>query len=353
MSVVLSSLLPSALRRPAMAAALCLSAAFGLAPTSAFAICNVDYVVQPGDNLFSIADKYYGDRNRWTLIYYRNQNQLAGPSAVPGHSLHIPCPPDEVQADATPLLQEKADLTLLTGSGYEPFTGKELPGGGMVTELVNAALKLAPSPVSYAITWENDWGKHLSPMVSDLEVDMGFPWAKPDCAADPTNARCVNFHFSEPIVSVPLIFFAKVGGDMTYRSDADVIGKTICVPAGFYSHDLDNPERRWVQDGKITLVQLNGPGACLNMVANGQADASLLNLFVGGETLLIEDLRDKVEPLEKPFSEITLHVVISKSLWRGTSHLYRVNAGLRKLRESGRFDATMGRHLELFWGKLR
>ena len=79
----------------------------------------------------------------------------------------------------------------------------------------------------------------------------------------------------------------------------------------------------------------------------------MLNLFVGAETLLLEDLRDQVQPLEKPFSEIGLHVIISKTHWRGTSHLYRVNAGLKKLRESGRFDEIMARHLELFWGKLQ
>ncbi|CUH77787.1 Bacterial extracellular solute-binding proteins, family 3 [Tritonibacter multivorans] len=353
MAISLTSLLPAALRRPALAAVMGLGAAFGLAPTSAFAICNVDYVVQPGDNLFSIADKHYGDRNRWTLIYYRNQDKLAGPSAVPGRSLHIPCPPNEVEADATPLLKETADLKLLTGDHYEPFVGRNLPGQGMVTELVNAALELAPSPVSYAITWEDDWGKHYS-MISGKETDMGFPWAKPDCEADPTNARCVNFHFTDPIVSVPMMFFSKVNGGMSYQTDADVLGKTICVPAGFYSGDLDSPERRWVRDSKITLVQPGGGAAsCLHAVARGEADAALLNLFVGAETLLLEDLRDQVQPLEKPFSEIGLHVIISKTHWRGTSHLYRVNAGLKKLRESGRFDEIMARHLELFWGKLQ
>ncbi len=38
-----------------------------LSPAAAWAICDVDYRVQPGDTLFSIAEHHYGDRGRWTL----------------------------------------------------------------------------------------------------------------------------------------------------------------------------------------------------------------------------------------------------------------------------------------------
>lgn len=325
----------------------------GLFPGAAFAICDVDYVVQPGDNLFSIADVHYGDRNRWTLIYYRNQDQLAGPSAVPGRTLHIPCPPDEVTADATPLRKETAEMNLLTGGNYAPFTDPSLPGQGLVTELVNAALELAPSPVSYAVTWEDDWSQHLFPMLNSKEFDMGFPWSKPDCEADPTHERCVNFHFSDPLVVVPTMLFVRSGGGMSYDSDADVVGKTLCRPKGYYTHDLDRADRRWLSEDKITLLQPEAPSDCIRMVAQGQADAAALNLFVGAEAIVAADAREQVEPLEKPLSESGLHVIISKTHWRGTSHLYRVNAGLKKLRESGRFEEIMSRHLELFWAKLQ
>ncbi|NIZ14089.1 transporter substrate-binding domain-containing protein [Phaeobacter sp. HF9A] len=325
----------------------------GLVPSAAFAICDVDYVAQPGDNLFSIAEAHYGDRNRWTLIYYRNQGELAGPSTVPGRTLYIPCPPDAVEADATPLRKPTAEMNLLTGGNYAPFTDPNLPGQGMITELVNAALELAPSPVPYAITWEDDWSKHLFPLLDDKEFDMGFPWIKPDCEADPSNERCANFHFSDPLVEVPVMLFVRAGGGMVYAEDADVVGKTICRPKGFYTFDLDRADRRWLSEDKITLVQPDTPRDCMRMVVNGQVDAAAVNLFVGAEAVVAEGLRGQVEPLEKPISETGLHVVISKTHWRGTSHLYRVNAGLRKLRESGRFDEIMSRHLELFWATLQ
>ncbi len=332
-----------------------IAVALGFAPTAALAICDVEYVVQPSDDLFKIADEHYGDRSRWTLIYYRNQGELVGPSAVPGVTLYIPCPPEgeaPVDVVAIPSPEVKADINFLTGGGYAPFADQSLPGQGLVTELLGAAMEFAPSPVSHSVTWENDWSRHLAPMLDSKEFDMGFPWSKPDCTADPSHELCVKFHFSEPLLVVPTMLFVQVGSDMVFETDADIIGKTLCRPAVNHTHDLDGPDRRWLTDDKITLLELNTPADCLKLVAEGRADAAVLNLFVGAEALVAMQMRDQVEPLEKPLSEAGLHVIISKTHWRGTAHLYRVNAGLKNLHESGRFDEIMERHFEVFQEKI-
>ncbi len=330
-----------------------LALVLGLAPSAAFAICDVDYVAKPGDNLFSIADTHYGDRERWSLIYYRNQRMLAGSTVIPGRTLHIPCPQEASAPDATPLQKQDAELTLLTGNGFAPFTGQSLPGQGMVTELVNAAMELAPSPVSYAINWDDNWNTHLFPKLNDKQFDMGFPWVKPDCARTPEHERCVNFHFSDPLISLPVMLFVKAGTEFSFNSDADVLGKTLCRPDAYYTHDLDTDARRWLSESKITLVQPESAQACFVLLQEERVDAVALNLFEGANTIVQEGLREQVVPLERPLSEVGLHVVISKRHWRGTSHLYRVNAGLKKLRENGRFEEIMTRHLELFWSQLK
>ncbi|MFW8635553.1 LysM peptidoglycan-binding domain-containing protein [Cribrihabitans pelagius] len=330
-----------------------LAAGLALAPASAWALCDVGYVAQPGDTLFSIAEAHYGDRSRWTMIYYRNQPGLAGATAEPGQQLFIPCPERASAPDATPLRQDKAELTLLTGGNYAPFTGRALPGQGLVTELVNAALELAPAPVSYSISWEDDWSRHLFPLLDDKTFDMGFPWLKPDCAAQPEDARCDGFHFSDPVMKMPVMLFVRADSGFVFTRDKDAEGKTLCRPAGYYTHDLDREGRRWLSAGKITLVQPETPADCFRMVAAGEADAAAVNLFLGANTIVEQGLRGEVLPLERPLSEEGLHVVISKRHWRGTAHLYRINAGLKRLRGSGRFEAIMTRHLELFWAQLQ
>jgi hypothetical protein len=121
-----------------------------------------------------------------------------------GTELTIPCPPDgrPLVAEATPLRDAGAELTLVTGSNYAPFTDQNWLGKGMLTEIVNAAMERMPDPVSYAIRWNNDWSQHLFPILDKKVADMGFPWIKPDCAQDPDNVRCVNFHFPDPLVEI-------------------------------------------------------------------------------------------------------------------------------------------------------
>ena len=89
------------------------------------------------------------------------------------------------------------------------------------------------------------------------------------------------------------------------------------------------------------------------MVLKGDVDAASVNLFLGANTIIEMGLRNKILPLERPVSEQGLHVVISKKHWRGTTHLYRINAGLKNLRKSGRYEEIVARHLELFWAQLQ
>jgi polar amino acid transport system substrate-binding protein len=327
--------------------------ALAVLPSVALALCDVEYRVQPGDTLFSIAEAHYGERQRWTLIYYTNQAVLTGPSVIPGNKLYIPCGVKDTTPDATPLRKDDAEMKILTGGNYAPFTDEELPGQGLVTELVNAVMELTPSPVSYSITWEDDWSKHLFPKLDQKEFDMGFPWYKPDCASTPDNERCVNFHFSDPLFIVPMMLFTRDDNQFTFESDADIPGKRLCRPNGYNTADLDTPERRWISDDRITLVFGENPQDCFDMVLKGDVDAASVNLFLGANTIIEMGLRNKILPLERPVSEQGLHVVISKKHWRGTTHLYRINAGLKNLRKSGRYEEIVARHLELFWAQLQ
>lgn len=326
--------------------------AIGL-PGAAHALCDVTYKVQPGDTLFSIAAFHYDTADKWTLIYYANQGNLNGQDVAPGSDVFIPCETVDVEPDATPLRQTGAEMTLLTGGNYAPFTDRTWPGEGLVTELVNAALELSPSPVPYAVTWEEDWSQHLFPLLDGKSYDMGFPWLKPDCLATPDNERCAKFHFSEPLMDVPIMLFTRPDAGFVYESDADIAGKTLCRPAGYSTHDLDRADRQWLSRGMVTLRQPPSPEACFEALMAGTVDAVTVNVFLGASKIVSMGLRGKVVPIDKPLSRETLHVIISKTHWRGTTHLYRINAGLAALRDSGRYNEIVSRHLEIFWERLK
>jgi polar amino acid transport system substrate-binding protein len=317
--------------------------------------CGTPYAVRSGDTVFSIAERVYEDPEKWTLLYYANEALLK--SAVfqvkPGDVLKIPCEAGKVRADATPLKQLDAELKLVTGSNYAPFTDREWPGQGMVTELVNAALEATPNPVSYAIAWEDDWSQHLFPILDGKQADMGFPWLKPNCEQTPDNERCANFHFSDPLVEILVLLFTRPDQGFVYTSDADVIGKTLCRPKGYFTHDLDRPDRQWLSKGLIRLVQADDPQACFQELVAGRVDAVTLNVFLGAKTIDDMGLRGQVVPQDKPLSVEGLHVIISKKHWRGTTHLYRLNAGLAALKETDRYGQIVSRHLGVFWDQIK
>lgn len=319
-------------------------------PIASFAKCNESYTTKEGDTLFTIAQAQYNDPDKWTLIYYSNQELLGGSvlEVSPGMQLVIPCTPGSDQVDATPLKKDNAEMKLLTGGNYSPFTDQDWPGGGMITELINAAMESTPSPVSYSITWEDDWSKHLFPLLDNKEFDMGFPWLRPDCEGHPENERCANFHFSDPLMKILIMLFVNADKKFTFDSDADILGKTLCRPKGYFTHDLDREGREWLTKGLITLVQADSPDACFELLQQGKVDAVTLNVFLGADKIHNLGLRGKVVPLERPLSEEGLYVVISKRHWRGTTHLYRINAGIRALKASGRYTEIISRHLSLF-----
>lgn len=327
----------------------------GIAMAGAASACAPSYTVQAGDTLFSIAEDNLGDMTKWSLIFYNNP-ALGGGSlteVAAGTELAIPCPNDAVVTpDPTPLQQAEAEMVLVTGSNYAPFTDRDWPGEGMLTEVVNAALERSPHPVPYAVTWEDDWAKQMD-MLDSQSYDLGFPWFRPDCDTTPNEFRCVNFHFSEPLVDLVILLFTRADGQFPFARDADLHGKTLCRPAGYFTHDLDRADRQWLTRDLVKLEQPPTPDDCFALLMEGSVDAVALNEFTGVQKMFELGLTDRVVPLHRPLSIEGLHVIISKKHWRGTSHLYRFNAGFEELKKTDRYNAIVSRHLALFWDQVR
>ncbi|MEP4197520.1 MAG: transporter substrate-binding domain-containing protein [Aliishimia sp.] len=337
----------------------CLAATLGAASFvgSGAAACTPTYTVQAGDTLFAIAEDNLGDVNKWSLIFYGNP-ALEGTNITDlpaGAVIEIPCVPDKVvlAPDPTPLKQSNAELTLVTGSNYAPFVDLNWAGQGMATEIVNASLENMPSPVTYSIQWENDWSKHLDPMLSNKSVDMGFPWYRPDCVSTPEDTLCSDFHFSDPLIDLVFLFFVRSDSGIVFDVDSDMHGKIICRPEGALTHDLDRVGRQWLSKGLVLLVQAPTAQSCFEQLAAGKVDAVSVNEFLGVKTMFDLGITDRIVPLPRPVSVEGMHVVISKSHWRGTTHIFRFNAGLAKLKQTEKYNEIVQRHLALFWEQIR
>ena len=330
--------------------------------------CGSDYTVVSGDTLSKISHRAYSDSQKWSLIYYSNQDEIGrDPSMIfPGQTYRIPCPGDAkiepVAANPTEQPSRAAVLrsggiTLVTADDYRPFTDRSLPDGGMITDIVRTALNREAGDdkaKEINISWVNDWSAHLNPLLSRHAFDMGFPWFKPPCEHydsldDPAKFRCDTFHFSEPVFEILVLFFAKRDGGFQFTSDEQVVGTRLCRPSGYFTFDLDKDGRNWVKDEKVTLLRPQTVDECFKLLQDGEVDAVTINEFTGRAAMAKLDMGDKVVAIEKPVSVLNLHVIVAKTHPRAKELLEHVNQALKDVKNTGTYGEIIDKHLSAFW----
>ena len=185
--------------------------------------CSEPYTVVRGDTLSKIARSAYEDPNLWPYIYGYSANAAViggDPSLISiGISLDMPpCPRSGGSVATAPIqndrgLRTSATIEVVTATDYPPFTDQTWENGGMLTEIVDAALGLTEGSPDYSIDWVNDWAAHIDPLLERHKYDMGFPWFKPNCdrpedLSEEDRKRC-SFYFSEPLFDMLIVLFKR------------------------------------------------------------------------------------------------------------------------------------------------
>lgn len=317
--------------------------------------CGAPYRVKPDDTLSGIASQAYGEARKWTVIYNGNLDTIGtNPHLIRiGQEFRIPClREDDAVEIALPKASGKA-VKLLTAGGYQPFTDKDLRNGGLITDIVNTVMLHSPDIESYGYAWIEDWSAHLDPLLSEHTYDLGFPWLKPDCAGSPDSLRCSQFVFSEPMFEMLVVLFVDNSRSFSFTEDDDIVGRTLCRPSGYYTHDLEKGGRRWITDDKITLKQPSSVKDCFDLLLNGDVDAVALNEFTGRSAVSRLAIDDRVSILEgKPLSIEGLHLLVHKSHPEAEPLVAAVNAGLERIKQKGAYQNIVDQHLAAFWSQL-
>ena len=355
-------------------AATCSQTSTGTAQT-----CGSEYILKEGDTLAQIATRVYGDPAQWTIILYANQDRLGTNESllVPGFALKVPCvsglqpqqplPPiatTPAQAVAAPEAAYSTSslvrrVELLTAEGYTPYTGRLLQGGGMLTDVISAAMGLVKEETrgrfDYSISWVNDWTAHLNPLLTTHAFDAGFPWERPDCDGATlldasSQFRCQKFFFSDALTEVATYVFVRKDSRIKTLNSEDIAGSTLCRPSVRLTHELDQGGRDWLKDGKIKLVRPNMVDECFRLLDNGTVDGVVEAELVGRASMNALGMADRVQSIEQPLALTSLHAVVSKSHPQARTILYYINNSMAKLRDSGEYERILARHLARFWG---
>ena len=190
------------------------------------------------------------------------------------------------------------------------------------------------------MSWVNDWSAHLNPLLVTRAFDMGFPWFKPNCddfvnLDDNSKMRCQKFFFSDPLVEEPTLVFVRKDSPLTFASDDEMVGKTLCRPAGYYVFDLDHNNRFWLRDNKVTLLNPQTIDECMKMLMDGRVDAVPISELPGRSSLINLGLTADVKTLERPTNIGTLHVLVAKTHPNARTLIHYINSAMKKLREVG------------------
>lgn len=369
--------------------------------------CGVEYVVRSSDSLSKIALRTYGDTQKWTAIYNINLKIIGtNPNLIQiGQYLFLPCLDDsensltkaadpiqqesEISSDITstlasdeqtdpPKIESSADQTnqlkpdpltndalpssaaskdstpdtirFLTGGDYAPFTDRNLPNDGLITDIVVTAMSNTPGGSNFKIDWVDDWSLHLDELLPDLEYDMGFPWFKPDCESTPDDYRCENFVFSNPVFEMLILLFTHKDRPLEFNSDKDIVGAVLCRPNGYFTHDLEKDGRKWLTNKVIQLKQPDTIKECFEMLVDGDVDGVALNEFTGRTAIANLGLKNQVVALQnQPLSVEGLRVVVHKSHPRAQDLMNIFNKSMADLQLSENYSPIIEKHFRNYW----
>jgi LysM repeat protein len=322
------------------------------------------YTVVRGDTLSQIASTA-GVQGGFQFLFNANTNVLRNPNAIEvGQVLVIPCadgslpgatpaaavaeapaapapeaePEVETETETAAAPAPLRELRVVTSSGYAPFTDRDLPGGGMFTQLVLRSFELGNPDQPVNFFFVNDWNAQLDSLLPSGAIDMAFPWFKPDCdrveiLSAPNAYRCTDFNHSDPFYDALVGYYTLQGSPYeNATSYDDLIGARICRPDAWFTFDM---EAEGLIEPAISLTRAPSQLECWRLMDAGEIDVVTYDALPAEEDARTLGLTDRTVTLDDLTTTATLHVFVSKENAEANAALEIINAGLEELRLSG------------------
>jgi fructose-specific component phosphotransferase system IIB-like protein len=267
-------------------------------------------------------------------------------------------PPDAKQAAAVPAPVEASKtptgLLRIVASRRQPLVDDSRPGGGIVTEILTSGLE-ADGAAGVQLTWSSDRQSELNGLIEGQSFDAGFAWAATDCdntsdLSEQSAVLCDQFLFTEPIMQVLTVLFARSDSGITFAADTDMAGKSLCLPEGADEAELNRGGRGWLRQRTVTLVRAPTLADCFKMVSARDADVVMASEIEGRTALAVSGLAGEIEMLERPLASESLAAVVAKSHPRAAAVVERINAALAKVKANGGYYSLVDKHLVALWG---
>lgn len=230
-------------------------------------------------------------------------------------------------------------LDLVTGSDYAPYTGDDLPGGGLVTDLVRRAFAVGGR--RYDVRFM-PWKRGYDGVVAGRFLAT-FPYIR-------TPEREREVLFSDPVMEVRQFVYLSDRSGMEFHGRngggdsgglEDFQGRTICQPVGYA---LPAGLEAMVGQGRLTRQTPSDLGSCVRMVATGRADVLVIDEFSGAAAIQRSGLADDIRVADWPFAVVTLHLVVGRATPGAETTVAAFNDGLKALKRQGVYHQLLLSH---------
>ncbi|MCG8617634.1 MAG: transporter substrate-binding domain-containing protein [Desulfobacterales bacterium] len=214
---------------------------------------------------------------------------------------------------------ELRQVSLTTGP-WMPFTGKDLPGYGHAATLVSAAFRSE----SYGVEF------HFRPwMRAYAEAKAGrangsILWRR-------TGERESHFWYSEPVLSVDIVFFHLKSRPFDWETLEDLLTVRIGVVRGFKYEDRFD---RALQEGLITAQAVATQEMNFRKLLKGRIDVFPVVKDSGHATIATsfsQEEADRFTQHPKPLARHKLYLILTRHLPENERILADFNRGLARV----------------------
>lgn len=232
-----------------------------------------------------------------------------------------------------PLWAAAEPLRLVTGDGYAPFTGKALPGGGLLTQVVQAAL--SQSRVSSELDWQ-PWNRGLH-MTLLAQYDATFPYVR-------SQEMEQDYLFSDPLLVVRQHLFSRAGEVYEVDDLPALAGKRLCYPLGW---QLPTAIQSMVEQGLLTRHAPPGMIECARLLLLQRDDFFIANGPIGEAALdATGEPSSHFRRSQSAFPERSLNLIVSRRHPHAEQLLLTFNQGLAQLQAGNQYRLILDGYLQ-------
>jgi len=255
-----------------------------------------------------------------------------------------------------------AETITFANGEWAPYMSPKLKNAGYVSDIVVQAYKEEGIDVKWVfLPWKRGfeeakngayqgtaiWG-YNEERAKDFDVKWVFlPWKRgfeeaKNGAYQGTaiwgynEERAKDFLYTDTVLNLETAFFIQKDSDFFWNTISDLKGKKLGGIIG-YAYGIEDAEKA----GDVKISRISKPEGNYKKLAAGRLDAVLEDTQVGLKSIHKMGYDGKIVPYSKPLKSRKYSVIISKQVPNAERLIKAFNKGLKKLQDSGRFDAIL------------